>query len=56
MKLCSNNHEVICYNSRHCPLCKAKKEISEWEILESNAVNREYRLTMQNNNEVKCVQ
>lgn len=35
MKLCSNNHEEICYNSHCCPLCKAKEEISEWEKEES---------------------
>jgi len=31
MKLCSDSHEEICYDSRHCPLCEAKEEIAQWE-------------------------
>lgn len=31
MKLCSNNHEEIIFNSRNCPLCEAKEEIERWE-------------------------
>ena len=26
MELCDRNHEPICYECRHCPLCELHKE------------------------------
>lgn len=31
MKLCSYNHEEICFEGRRCPVCELKEEITAWE-------------------------
>ena len=30
MNICSDNHEEIVYEGRHCPLCQANSEIKDW--------------------------
>jgi hypothetical protein len=46
MKLCSDDHEEVCYEGRECPACKAKEDLGDvisrltqrYEELEEEAV------------------
>jgi hypothetical protein len=31
MNLCSDKHEEVCYEGRHCPVCQKQEEINELE-------------------------
>ncbi len=30
MELCSDGHDEVCYETRHCPACLIKDERDEW--------------------------
>ena len=45
MNLCSEGHDEVCYESRHCPVCEVRDDLNiEIETLKSNIGDLEVKV------------